>query len=138
MQALPGPEGPGPAATFWASATQLLGLLVDAIYTRLELLFLDLQEGVDRLAQLLIWSLIALFAATMTLLLGSLALIFVFWETHRVLVASCITGFFALLTLIALSMAAVGVRGRRQLFAATLQEFARDREALRRQAGRDE
>jgi len=121
----------GPVGTFWASITGLLGVLVDSIYTRLELLFLDLQEGAERVIGLLIWSLIGLFAASMTLLLGALTLIFVFWDTHRILVAGSITGLFALLTLTAVLVVAARIRNRRTLFAATLEEFAKDRAHLK-------
>jgi uncharacterized membrane protein YqjE len=120
----------GPVGGFLADVGQLFRVLLDAFYTRLELLLLDLQEGTARLLGVLLWALAGLFAAAMTLLLGALALIFIFWDTHRVLVALLLTGAFALLTLTAVLMVAARLRARHTLFAATLAEFERDRQRL--------
>ena len=64
--------------------------------------------------------------------LGALALIFAFWDTHRILVSLLVMGTFLLLTIAALWMVVVKLRTQRTLFAATLSEFAKDRELLKR------
>ncbi len=120
----------GPVAGFLADVNHLLATLADAIYTRLELLFLDLQDGSARLLSLIIWSLIGLLAAAMTLLLGALAVIFIFWDTHRILAALLLTGLFGALAVAAACVIVAKLRHRHTLFAATLEEFARDRQHL--------
>jgi uncharacterized membrane protein YqjE len=118
----------GPVTGFWSALVQVLTTLVDMIYTRMELLFLDLQEGSERLLGLLIWSMTGLLAAAMTLFLGALSLIFIFWDTHRVLVALLLTGSFAVLAISAALVVVAKVRARHAMFAATLVEFSKDRQ----------
>ena len=120
----------GPVGGFLADLGNLLSVLTDALYTRLELLLLDLQEGAVHLLGLLVWALVGLLAAAMTLLLGALALIFIFWDTHRILVAVLLTAFFALLTLAAALIVMARLRARHGLFAATREEFRQDRQHL--------
>ncbi len=121
-------ETAGPVSGFWSAVVHVLTTLVDMIYTRLELLFLDLQEGSERLLSLLIWSMTGLLAAAMTLFLGALSLIFIFWDTHRVLVALLLTGSFAALAITAALVVGAKVRARHAMFAATLAEFSKDRQ----------
>jgi len=120
----------GPIGGFLSDAGELLSTLLDAIYTRLELLFLDLREGTAQLLSALLWGLIAVFAAAMTLLLGALAVIFIFWDTHRILVAVLLTALFGALALTAALILGAKLRTRHSLFAATRDEFARDRQQL--------
>jgi len=132
------PEAPGispPSESrlnrFVASFGQVFVTLVEMTYTRLELIFVELQEWVEGLVSVVLWGLVAIFAAGASLLLGALALIFAFWETHRVLVSLLVMGAFVLVTIGALWMVAVKLRAQRTLFAATLAEFAKDRELLK-------
>ena len=83
-------EAPAPESRinrFVASFSQLFVTLVEMTYTRLELIFVELQEWMEGLVRIVLWGLVASFAAGASLLLGSLALIFAFWDTHRVLVS---------------------------------------------------
>ncbi|MGH8207701.1 MAG: phage holin family protein [Steroidobacteraceae bacterium] len=121
---------PGPVTGFLADLGHLLTVLTDALYTRLELLLLDLQEGSAHLLGVLLWALIGLLAAAMTLLLGALALIFIFWDTHRILVALLLTGLFGAFALAAALVVIAKLRARHGLFAATLEEFRQDRQHL--------
>lgn len=100
-------------------------------HTRLELAFLELQEGLESLVGLVLWSAIAVLAGGMGLLFGGLALIFTFWDTHRILVAVLLMVGFLLLAVIAAWAALVKVQIQRNLFSATTSELAKDRSALR-------
>lgn len=121
-------ETAGPVSGFWAVVAHVLTTLLDMIYTRAELLFLDLQESSERLLSLLIWSLAGLLATAMTLFLGSLCVIFIFWDTHRVLAALLMTGCFAALAITAVLVVGAKIRARHTMFAATLAEFSKDRQ----------
>jgi len=125
-----GDKPQGAIGGFLSDAGELLSTLMDAIYTRLELLFLDLKEGTAQLLSLLLWGLFAVFAAAMTLLLGALSVIFIFWDTHRILVALLLTALFGALALTAALIVVAKLRTRHSLFAATREEFARDRQHL--------
>ena len=85
----------------------------------------------EGLVGLMLWSLVALLAGGMGLLFGGLALIFVFWDTHRVLVAALIMCAFLLVAAIASKVALAKVRLQRSVFATTLTELAKDRELLK-------
>jgi uncharacterized membrane protein YqjE len=128
------PSGrPQPAAisSFLDSVGQLVITAMEMAQTRLELIFTELQEGLEGLVGLVLWSLIALMAGAMGLLFGGLALIFAFWDTHRVLVAALIMAAFLVLALAATSVVFGRMRRQRSLFATTLAELAKDREFLR-------
>ena len=124
-------ETEGPVGGFWSDGVHVLTTLVDMVYTRMELLFLDLQEGSERLLGLLIWTLTGLLAAAMTLFLAALSLIFIFWDTHRVLVGLLMTAIFAALAITAALVVGAKVRARHAIFAATLDEFSKDRERFK-------
>jgi uncharacterized membrane protein YqjE len=113
--------------SFLDSVGQLLVTAVEMVHTRLELVFTEFQEAVEGLVGLLLWWLIALVAAGMGLLFGGLALIFVFWDTHRVLAAVLIMCVLLLVAAIASRVALARVRVQRELFSTTLTEFAKDR-----------
>jgi uncharacterized membrane protein YqjE len=126
-----GRSQPTAISSFLDSVGQLVITAMEMAQTRLELIFTELQEGLEGLVGLVLWSLIALMAGAMGLLFGGLTLIFVFWDTHRVLVAALIMAAFLVLALSATSVVLGRVRRQRSLFATTLTELAKDREFLR-------
>src|SRR5580692_9449414 len=70
---------------FLDSVGQLFVTALVMVHTRLELVFTELQEGLESLVDVVLWAWSALMAAVMALLLCGLALVFVFWDSHRVL-----------------------------------------------------
>ena len=88
-------------------------------------------KALESLLGLIVWWLVTLAAGALSLLFGGLALIFVFWDTHRVLVAVLITSVFVLMTLVAGSIVLAKLRQQRSLFATTLTELAKDRAFLK-------
>ena len=75
--------GPRPVAGLFQSVNNFLATFVAIVHTRLELLTTELQEEVRQVGAILLWAFIAAFAAMMGLFLGALAVIFIFWDTHR-------------------------------------------------------
>jgi len=100
-------------------------------FTRLELMFVELQEWVEGLIRIFFWAIVMIFAAAVALLIGAFALIFAFWES-RVTVALIEMGAFALLVIGAMYMLRRRLRMQRGLLVATLAEFAKDRELFKR------
>jgi uncharacterized membrane protein YqjE len=123
-------DSPAPVGLLAALASALAAL-GELLFSRVELLLLDLQEGVDGLGRVLLWAFIALMATGLGLLIGALTLIFVFWDTHRLLVSLLVMGAFFLLALLAALIVRTQLRAQRALFAASLEEFMRDREYFR-------
>ncbi len=122
---------PLPPGGLLAALGSVLATLAEMLSGRVELLLLDMQEGVEALASVLLWAFIGLLAASLALFVAAMALIFAFWDTHRVLVSLSVTGAFLLIALGAALAARARLRSQRQLFAATLEEFMRDREFFR-------
>jgi uncharacterized membrane protein YqjE len=60
-------------------------------------------------------------------LFGGLALVFVFWDSHRVLAAVLVMCVFLLLAAAAAGVVLARLRAQRSLFATTLAELAKDR-----------
>lgn len=117
--------------SFLESVGELLVTAVEMAHTRLELAFLELQQGLEGLVGVLLWSLIALFGAGMGLLFGGLALVFLYWDTHRVLVATLIMLVFLLLAAIAATVVRGQLRAQRALFATTMTELNKDRAVIK-------
>jgi uncharacterized membrane protein YqjE len=112
------------------SIANLVATVIAIAQTRLELLTTDLQEEMHRVAAILVWTLIALLAALIGLFLAALAIIFVFWDTHRLLAAVLVTSAFFVIALGAVVVLRVKIRAKPRMLDATLAELAKDREQL--------
>jgi uncharacterized membrane protein YqjE len=86
---------------------------------------------VRQVARLLVWAFIALFSAMMGLFLGALTVIFLFWDTHRILAALLMTGAFFVLAIAAGLILRLNLNAKPPLLDATLAELAKDREMLK-------
>jgi uncharacterized membrane protein YqjE len=124
-----GPES-GPVSGLFKSIANLVATVIAVAQTRLELLTTDLQEEMHRVAEILVWTLVALLAALIGLFLAALAIIFVFWDTHRLLAAVLVTSAFFLIALGAIVALRVKIRSKPRMLDATLAELAKDREQL--------
>jgi uncharacterized membrane protein YqjE len=119
------------AVGLFRSLGNLAATLVGIAHTRLELLTTELQEEVQRAAQLVLWAAVALLAGMLALFVGALSVIFYFWETHRLLASLLITGLFVAAAILAVCVLFAKLHGKPPVLEATLTELARDREHLR-------
>jgi uncharacterized membrane protein YqjE len=126
---------PGAATGLFRSLTNLFATLVTLAQTRLELLTTELQEEVQRVVGLVVWGLVALLAGMIGMILGGLTIIFLYWETHRMLAALLVTATFFLIAVVAVMVLAAKVNARPRFLDATLTELARDGASLRKKAG---
>src|SRR5690242_18711881 len=92
---------PGLASGLFRSITQFVASLVTLTQTRLELLTTELREEIQRVASLAVYAFIALLAAMLGLFFLGLAIVIVYWDTHRVLAAWLVTATFFSLAVIA-------------------------------------
>ena len=121
----------GPVRQLIASVSGLLATAIDIGRTRLELLTVEVREELHRTAGLLVLGLVGVLAASAGVLFAGLAVIFAFWDTHRVLAAVLVTGgFFALGAVAALQLRS-RLRSRPRFLEGTLAELARDEAQLR-------
>ncbi len=113
------------------SLRNLTATLVALLRTRIELLVTELEEERIRLLQLLFWAAGALFFFGVGILLLTILLVAVFWDSsHRITAIVVLAGIF----LAAGIGMAIGVRNRMharpRLFSASLDELARDKDQL--------
>jgi len=127
MTELPGESQQSRINGFLDSVGQLFVTALEMVHTRLELLFTELQEAMESLVGLVLWLLSALLATVLGLMFGGLALVFVFWDSHRVLAAVLVMCVFLLLAAAASGVVLARLRAQRSLFATTLAELAKDR-----------
>jgi len=126
-----GEPSPGLASGLFRSITQFVASLVSLTQTRLELLTTELQEEVQRVASLAIYAFVALLAAMLGLFFLGLAIVIVFWDTHRVLAAWLVTGTFFALAVVAVIILIAKTRSQPPLLDATLSELKKDAAQLR-------
>jgi uncharacterized membrane protein YqjE len=123
-------SAPVPTGGLLGSLKGLLATLSALVQTRLELLGTELEEQVTRLAMLLVWSIVGLFLVFIAVILAAVALIVVFWDSHRVLVAVCLAGTASVLAIGTCLAVMAQLKSRPRMFQATLDELAKDRERL--------
>lgn len=122
----------GTTTGLFASISRLLATFVSILQTRLQLLTTEIQEEVNRAAGMALLALIALFTALIGLMFGGLTIVFVFWDTHRVLAAVLVTAGLLILAAVAVIMLMFKVQSHKRFLDATLSELSQDTEALRR------
>jgi uncharacterized membrane protein YqjE len=134
----PDPSGPaddgrpaGPLRQLIASVSGLVATAIGIGRTRLELLSVELREELNRVAELAVWGAVAVLAGGGGVLFAGLAVIFAFWDTHRILAAVLVTASYFLLAGIAGLVIRSRLRSRPAFLHATLGELARDEEELR-------
>jgi uncharacterized membrane protein YqjE len=120
----------GPISGLFRSLAHLLATAVGIAQTRLELLSTELQEEVHRVAEIILWAAIALLAAAVGLFMLALVIVFVFWDTHRMLASVAVTSVFFLIAVVAGLVLAAKVRSKPPLLDATLAELKKDRASL--------
>jgi len=125
-------SGPGatPSPGLLGSLRNLALTLVAMAQTRLELLSTEVKEEQLRLLQLLLGAFLAVFFSASGIIMLTLFVVVLFWDTHRVLVtilfAVLYLGFGAIFGLVVRRKA----REKSRLFSASIAELAKDRQQL--------
>jgi uncharacterized membrane protein YqjE len=123
--------GWGPFRRIVGSVSGLLATIIGIGRTRLELLTVEVREELQRTAELLAWGFVGLLSAGAGILFAALAVIFNFWDTHRILAAVLVSAGFFVLAVIAGMLVRARLRDQSLFLQATLAELARDEEELR-------
>lgn len=117
------------------SLKRLLSTLLSIATTRLELLANELQEERLRLAQMLLFALLALFCFSVAVLLLAMFVIVLFWDEHRLAVLAGLSALFFLSGTLVAVLLRSKARAGSGLFSASLAELAKDSEQLERGDG---
>ena len=112
------------------SLKQLVGTLLGIVQTRLELLSNEFEEERLRIRLMLLFGSIALFFFGLSIMLVTVLIVVIFWDSHRDLVLGGLAALF-FITGIFLSNRLCGLaREKPRLFSASLAELADDRDQL--------
>ena len=122
----------GPIAGLFASLAKLLATAIGIAQTRLELLTTELQEEVHRVAEIMVYAVIALLAAGVGLFLLALVVIFAFWDTHRIVASIAVTSTVFLIAVVAALVLRAKIRTKPAMLNATIAELKKDRASLLR------
>jgi uncharacterized membrane protein YqjE len=125
-----GPDTPPTEGRLFGAVRRMLATAVAVVQTRAELLTTELQEEIQRAASILLWSLVALLFASLAVLMISITLLIVFWDTHRVLVAALISAAFVVFAASAGLYARARTHAKPGFLSGTLTELKRDRAML--------
>ncbi len=124
-----------PADTgLFASLRRMLATLLALVHTRLELVGVEIEEQIEHAAAVLLWSIAAIFFASLTVLLLALTVVIAFWDGHRLLAAGLVTASFAATALAAALVVRRRLRQRPRFLAATVGELQRDAATLEGEA----
>ena len=113
------------------SARRVLVSLIEIGQTRLQLASTEVEEERLRIAELLLYATVALFFLGVGMVLASLLVVLLFWDTHRELVLAGLSGLFLLVGVGLAITWRHKARHKPKLLATTVAELQRDRDALR-------
>jgi uncharacterized membrane protein YqjE len=112
------------------SLSALASTCVGIVYTRLELLSLDLEEDRQQWMRLSALYLSALIALVLGVVFASILIVVAFWETHRLFVLSLLAIFFFATSLMLWILARRQANAKPKLFLGTMLELVKDMAAL--------
>ncbi|ACT46937.1 phage holin family protein [Methylotenera mobilis] len=113
------------------SLKRLTNTCIGIVHTRLELLSTDLEEGRERLISLLAMTFVALFCLCFGMVLLAILIVVLFWDTHRLLVLSLLTGLFIVTGGMIGAMAMRALKSMPRMFEASLAELVKDHQETR-------
>ncbi len=119
-----------PEAGLLASLRGLLATTTGMLRTRLELIVVEIEEEKGRLLTLLLYGAAAFFFLTFGLVMLAIFLTVLFWDSHRLVVIGGFTALFMTCGGVTALLAWRQLKQSPRLFAASLNELARDSAAL--------
>lgn len=112
------------------SVKNLAATLITIGQTRLELLSNDLEEERAWLTAMMVWILIGLFFSALAVVLATLLVVVIFWDSYRLQAISLMIILFVLGAGSAWRVVCNMSRKKPRLFSASLGELSKDREQL--------
>ena len=112
------------------SSKRVVGTLLTIFQTRLELLSNEIEEERLRVRQMLFYGSIALFFFGLAIMLLTVFIVVLFWDSYRLPVIGGLTALFFLAGLLVWNALRSVARGRSKLFATSLSELDEDRARL--------
>jgi len=129
---MPAPEGAGSGANsgLYGSLRSFWSVLLAILYTRLDLVSAELEDGGKYLLRLVIVTLAALLGASISVFFALFFLVVTFWD-ERVLLLGVISGACIVATAVLIIAARNLMQNRPKFLSQTIAELRRDVEGLR-------
>lgn len=124
------PASGGRRSGLIGSLQRLLDSLLAIAQTRIELIANEYEEERERLREMLLYGMITLFFFGFGVVLLTLFVILLLWESHGLLVVGAFAGAYLLAGVVALVVLLLKAGQRPRIFSATVDELRRDRETL--------
>jgi uncharacterized membrane protein YqjE len=121
---------PGSSNGLIESLALFAGTLVAIVHTRLNLVSVELEEGLENILSRLAVTLIVLFFLGIGVVLVTMLIVFAFWDSHRLLSLGALAGFYLILGIVVWASALRNTKTKPELFAASLSELSKDRHRL--------
>ena len=125
----PGNAGPAPGVV--AALRSLAANAVDILHTRFELLATEVEEERVRTLEIVLLAAIALFCASVGVLLITTWIVVALWEQYRLATLAVLAAVYLLVAGIALRKLKARKADRPRIFSTSLAELARDRDLLK-------
>lgn len=119
-----------PQSGLMASLRRLVANTTVILGTRLELLANELEEEKLRLARMFLLGALATLFASLAVLMLTVLVVVLFWDSHRELVLSALAGLFGVLAFFTARALRAEAQAGSQLFSASLAELKKDRRRL--------
>jgi uncharacterized membrane protein YqjE len=119
-----------PSTGLLESTKRVAGTLLAMFQTRLELLSNEIEEERLRLKQMLFYASIALFFFGLSIMLLTVLIVVVFWDSHRLLVLANLAALYFIVGLLLWNALLHASKQRPKLFSASLAELSNDRDQL--------
>ena len=114
---------------FIATLQRLFTTLLLVAKSRLELISVEVEEQIAYAANLLVWTLIALFSAALGLLFLAITILIAFPERYRLFAAGGVTLALVALAGVSILVVRTRVKARPRFLVASINELAHDAEA---------
>lgn len=112
------------------SAKTLLGTLLEMGRTRLDLISTEIEEEREWLTALLLWTLVAFFCTALAVVLFTMLVVIIFWDSYRLLAISVMIVIFMIAAAVAWRAVRNMNKNKPRLFSTTVTELSLDIERL--------
>ncbi len=112
------------------SLKRMAGTLLVICHTRLELLSSEMEEEYLRIGQMLVYGSVAMFCFGLSIMLLTVFIVVVFWDSYRLPVLGGLAALFFVAGLLLCNALRRMARGKSKLFSVSLAELDSDRDQL--------
>ncbi len=121
----------GRSAGLLASLQRLLETALGILQTRIEIVATEYEEERERIRELIVYGMLALFFLSIGVLLLMLFIVVLYWENYRLYVLGGFSLFYLALGFVITVMLRRRLKSRPRFLSTTLSELSRDRDGLR-------